>query len=76
MSEEEKYYKLAIEIGEIIGKYGSNEQIELFQKILDDYKTKSSEYFKLQKENKELKELNEKLKEKITWKKYENNKIK
>lgn len=56
--EKEKYYKLAIEIGEIIGKYGNNEQIELFQKILNDYKTKSSEYFKLQKENEMLKSEN------------------
>ena len=60
--EKEKYYKLAIELGEIIGKYGKNEQIELFQKMLDDYKIKNSEYFRLKKENTELKEENEKLK--------------
>ena len=54
--EKEKYYKLAIEIGEIIGKYGNDEQIEFFEKFLDDYKYKNGEYFKLQKENEELKE--------------------
>jgi hypothetical protein len=57
MSEEEKesIYKTAIEVGEIIGRYGTDKQIELFEKVLEDYKIKNSLYFKLQKENIELK---------------------
>lgn len=65
MSDDEKIYKIvkaqerifntAVEIGEVVGTYGTDEQVRLFKLILEDYKSKNAEYFRLKKENKELK---------------------
>lgn len=52
--------KVSEEIGKIIGTYGNEKQIETFIMILKDYKYKNKEYFKLKKDNEELKEIKEK----------------
>lgn len=54
MSKEEKnnVFEIATKIGEIIGKHGTNEEIELFELFLKDYKEKNIAYFREKEKNK------------------------
>lgn len=43
--EKKEIYNTAYEIGQIIGKYGNNSQIKLFEAMLEDYKIKNKKVF-------------------------------
>lgn len=55
MSEEEKIFEVAKKIGYIVGIHCNDEEIEIFNKFLEDYKDKNNLIEKQQKEIEELK---------------------
>ena len=57
-AEKEDIFKTGIEIGEIVGKYGTPKQIKLFEKMIEDYKNKGNECLNLKKEIKLMKSVN------------------